>query len=347
MGVFGVFAAIVTMAAGLFAIDQPGPSRSDTTYLVERGASFGSVARDLEAQGVIDNAALLSRTARLLELSDDLKAGEYSIPARASMRDVIGIVTSGRAVNRSVTIPEGWTVWQAVQRLNLAEGLEGEITQLPPEGELLPDTYFYQLGEGRQDVLDRMLAAQDSVFETLWVSRSDDLPYANQQEALIMASIIERETGQTAERDVVASVYVNRLRRGMRLQADPTVIYGVTGGQQPLRRGLLRSELDDASNLYNTYRHNGLPPGPIANPGAAAIEAALNPAETDYIFFVVDCDGGHAFTTNYDDHLAAVADFRQCEAAWRAPSPSPARPQERPPHVVYPDLPSDTQSDTQ
>jgi UPF0755 protein len=212
-----------------------------------------------------------------------------------------------------VSVPEGLTSWQIVQGLNEADFLSGEVADIPEEGMLAPDTYEVRRGEDRADLLARMRAAQEEILAEAWAEREDGLPIESPEEALILASIIEKETSVPEERGQVASVFVNRLNRGMRLQTDPTVIYGVTNGRGVLGRGIRQSELRD-ENPWNTYVIDGLPPTPIANPGRAAIEAALNPDETDYIFFVADGTGGHAFAETLEEHNQNVARWRQIEA---------------------------------
>jgi UPF0755 protein len=216
-----------------------------------------------------------------------------------------------------ITVAEGATSWQIWEGLRLAEFLSGEPGDVPREGWLAPDSYSVQRGADRQTILAEMEARQTRILTELWESRADDLPYDSPEEALIMASIVEKETGQADERRQVASVFVNRLRIPMRLQTDPTVIYGITLGQGTLGRGLRRSELD-ATTPFNTYRIDGLPPTPIANPGRAAIAAALDPDDTPYLYFVADGTGGHTFTTNLQDHNRAVARWREIEAEMRA-----------------------------
>lgn len=216
-----------------------------------------------------------------------------------------------------ITVAEGATSWQIWEGLRLAEFLSGEAGDVPREGWLSPDSYSVQRGADRQAILAEMEARQTRILTELWEARADDLPYESPEEALIMASIVEKETGQADERRQVASVFVNRLRIPMRLQTDPTVIYGITQGQGTLGRGLRRSELD-ATTPYNTYRIDGLPPTPIANPGRAAIAAALDPDDTPYLYFVADGTGGHTFTTNLQDHNRAVARWREIEAEMRA-----------------------------
>lgn len=216
-----------------------------------------------------------------------------------------------------VTIAEGATSWQIWEGVRLAEFLDGEAGDVPPEGMLAPDSYSVTRNSDRQTLLAEMQTRQDSILTQLWDNRAEDLPYDNPQEALIMASIVEKETGVADERRQVASVFVNRLRMPMRLQTDPTVIYGITEGRGVLGRGLRRSELD-AVTPYNTYRIDGLPPTPIANPGRAAIAAALDPDDTPYLYFVADGTGGHTFSTNLADHNSAVARWREIEAEMRA-----------------------------
>ena len=221
-----------------------------------------------------------------------------------------------------VTLAEGVTSWQVVEALKAADFLTGEVAQTPAEGSLAPDTYLLERGADRNAILAQMASRQAAILAQEWEARPFGMPYDTPEEALIMASIVEKETGQAAERPQVASVFVNRLRQGMRLQTDPTVIYGVTNGQGILDRGLRRSELD-TTTPYNTYRIDGLPPTPIANPGRAAIRAALNPDETDYLYFVADGTGGHAFSRTLAEHNAAVARWREIERrqGLRADSP--------------------------
>ncbi|MDG4649794.1 endolytic transglycosylase MltG [Roseibacterium sp. SDUM158017] len=223
------------------------------------------------------------------------------------------LVESDQITVYRVSIPEGLTSWQIVQGLNQADFLQGEVADIPAEGMLAPDTYEVRRGDDRNDLLERMRLAQETILAEAWEDREDGLPLASPEEALILASIIEKETSVPDEREQVASVFVNRLNRGMRLQTDPTVIYGVTNGRGVLGRGIRQSELRD-ENPWNTYVIDGLPPTPIANPGRAAIEAALNPDETEYVFFVADGTGGHAFAQTLEEHNRNVARWREIEA---------------------------------
>ena len=245
-------------------------------------------------------------------------------PASAERPEVIAEAEDRDDLRLRVVMAEGVTSWQVVEALKAAEFLSGEVSELPAEGSLAPDTYAVNKGDDRAAILAEMARRQEAILAAEWEARPFGLPYDNPQEALIMASIVEKETGVAAERPQVASVFVNRLERGMRLETDPTVIYGVTGGQGILDRGLRRSELNTVTP-YNTYRVDGLPPTPIANPGRAAIHAALNPDTTDYIFFVADGTGGHAFSRTLEEHNAAVARWREIERQRGEPADSPVQ----------------------
>lgn len=233
-------------------------------------------------------------------------------PAEGAAPEAYTAVRDDAGTRFRIALAEGVTSWQIVQELNQIDVLTGEVADIPPEGALAPDSYEIRPGDSRQSVIDRMFAAQQRVLSAAWDNRVPGLPYASPQEALIMASIIEKETGVASERRTVASVFVNRLREGMRLQTDPTVIYGITRGQGALGRGLRRSELDRRTP-WNTYQIDGLPPTPIANPGRAAIEAALDPETTNFLFFVADGTGGHEFNESYAAHQRAVQRLRARE----------------------------------
>jgi UPF0755 protein len=229
------------------------------------------------------------------------------------MEAILRQLNEGGNVVRQVIVPEGLTSWQVVELLNARDDLGGEIAEVPPEGALAPAGYDYQRGEQRQVLIDRMMARQEAILAEAWEGRAPDLPLASPEELLILASIVEKETGVAEERGVVAAVFVNRLRRGMRLQTDPTVIYGITGGRETLGRGLRASELA-AATPYNTYVIPALPPTPIANPGRDAIFAAANPESSEYLYFVADGTGGHAFARTLEEHNANVAVWRRIEA---------------------------------
>ncbi len=292
-----------------------GPLTEPTEITVPRGASLGRTAEMLEREGVIADARLFRIGARYEKKAGRLQAGEFRVPAGASMASVLQCVvdqtTCERVVFR-VTVVEGATSWEVVQRLEEMDVLTGEIAEIPPEGSLAPETYQVQRGDDRAEVIARMQAAQAAILDEAWENRAEGLPVETKEEALILASIIEKETGVPEERGQVASVFVNRLERGMRLQTDPTVVYGITEGKGPLGRGLRQSELQRRTP-WNTYQIDGLPPTPIANPGRASIEAALQPAETDLLYFVADGAGGHAFARTLAEHNQNVARWRRLE----------------------------------
>ena len=298
------------MLGGIFRLDRPGPLQADTTIIVERGASLPAIAGNLQRGGVIDDAFLFRLAARFYRVSRSLKAGEYAFPARVSMGGVIDILVSGETVIRQFTVPEGLTSAQVAGLLAGVEGLVGDLDGVPDEGSLLPETYNYAWADSRPDVVERMQKAMTDALDELWPTRAEGLPFDTPAEAVILASIVEKETGMPEERPLVAGVFVNRLKRGMRLQSDPTVVYALTGGSGPLDRALRSRDLR-VDNPYNTYGNHGLPPGPIANPGRASLEAVLNPAETDYLYFVADGTGGHAFAKTLAEHNRNVARWRR------------------------------------
>ena len=292
--------------------DAEGPAGPEETVLLPRGSGLIAIAAQLEREGLIADARIFRLMVTIDGGDRSLRAGEFAIPEAATMAQIYDILRSGETIQHSVTAAEGLTSAMIVRILEEAEVLTGDITAIPAEGALLPETFLVDRGTPRQDVLDRMADAQVELLDEIWETRAEDLPFETREEAIILASVIEKETGVAAERPLVASVFVNRLRRGMRLQSDPTIIYGITQGE-PLGRGIRRSELDDADNPYNTYQNDGLPPTPIANPGEASIRAVLNPPDTDYLFFVADGTGGHAFSETYDEHNRHVRNWRRIE----------------------------------
>ena len=296
--------------------EAAGPLTAPLVVEVDRGEGLSSVAEKLESGGAIRNGSLFRVAARYTEQDQGLRYGEYQIPAGASVKDILALMNQGGNVLRQVIVPEGWTSWQVVQLLKNNDELEGEIAEVPPEGSLAPAGYDFQRGDTRQALIDRMTAQQSKILAEAWANRAQGLPFDTPEELLTMASIVERETGVPEERPMVASVFENRLRRGMRLQTDPTVIYGLTMGQEGLGRGLRASELSKPTP-YNTYVITGLPPTPIANPGKLAIEAAANPAESDMLYFVADGSGGHAFAASLSEHNRNVAAWRRIEAEQR------------------------------
>lgn len=291
--------------------NRPGPAEEATVVMLEPGGTVSSIADDLQHAGVIRYAELFTAVVRVKRAQNKLKAGEYEIPAHASVMEIIDLLIEGKSILHTFTAPEGLTTAQILRLVAADETLEGEITETPGEGELLPETYAFTRGETRDDLIRRMMRAQDALLDELWPGRAMELPFSTQSEAIILASIVEEETSIPEERDRIAAVFVNRLKRGMRLESDPTIIYGLNGGE-PLGRGLRQSELR-RETPYNTYVIQGLPPTPIANPGRASIEAVLNPAETNDLFFVADGSGGHAFASTLRDHERNVAAWRRIE----------------------------------
>lgn len=293
-------------------ITAVGPSEAPVVILLPRGAGVSSIGRALEEAGAVENANIFRLATRYRGKSRDLRFGEYEIPAGASIDQIIDKLSKGEVIQRRVTVAEGRTSWEIVELLRATEELEGDIAEVPAEGVLAPNTYFFQKGETRQGILDRMVEAQQTSLAELWEGRAEDLPIKSAEEALVLASIVEKETGLADERPEVAAVFINRLRRGMRLQSDPTIIYGITEGKGPLGRPIRRSEIDRKTR-WNTYQIDGLPPTPIANPGRDSIAAVLNPPETEYLYFVADGTGGHAFSKSLAEHNRNVAIWRRIE----------------------------------
>lgn len=372
-GISFLIVALIAAAAGLGWGQQQwtgeGPLEQAAFFEVEQGDTLSRVSERLEQAGAIRSATVFRVGVRAADRSDDLRFGNYEIPAGANMAQVLEIVTAGgpssfryratyvlrnsgtgqlRLSERDpstgeveeiarfayedgvpvdyanlvdegtpmlyrLVIPEGLTSWQVVQGLLAADFLDGEVVDIPQEGMLAPTTIEVSRGDNRMELLSEMQASQERILAEAWANRADDIQVSTPEEALILASIIEKETSVPNERRLVASVFTNRLEQGMRLQTDPTVIYGVTNGRGILGRGLRQSELR-GETPWNTYVISGLPPTPIANPGQAAIEAALNPDTSDFIFFVADGTGGHAFAVTLDEHNRNVARWREIEA---------------------------------
>ena len=322
VGLLGLLAAGALGVGGYFAwreAEKPGPLAEDAIVLLKPGSSVSAIARELAAAGAIRNETLFVAAVRVKGAQSALKAGEYRIPAGASVLDVIKLLVEGKSILHTFMTPEGRTTAQILRDIAADSTLVGDLTLLPGEGELLPETYAYTRGESRDGMVRLMMKAQDELLDALWDDRATDLPYTTRAEAVILASIVEKETGIADERPRIAAVFVNRLKRGMRLESDPTVIYGLTKGE-PLGRGLRVSELRKETP-YNTYLIKGLPPTPIANPGRESIEAVLNPMETRDIFFVADGTGGHAFAETLAEHNRNVAKWRRVEREQEATSP--------------------------
>ncbi|WP_108883568.1 endolytic transglycosylase MltG [Anderseniella sp. Alg231-50] len=304
---------VATCSAGLlwFFANIEGPLAKAKVVNIPKGSSTIDIANRLNEQGVVDSSimTILGITAVRYTFDVDPKAGEYEFAAGSSLIDVLRKIKTGRTLFYKVSMPEGFTSWQVMERLKANDVLVGEIEKPPSEGELLPDTYLFTRGSTRQSIIDQMNTAQNKFIEKKWPARAEGLPFKTPEEALILASIVEKETGQADERAQVAAVFVNRLRRGMRLQSDPTIIYGITRGQGKLDRPIRRSDIREKTD-YNTYQIDGLPPTPIANPGRASIEAVLNPVETKHLYFVADGTGGHVFAKTLPEHNANVKKWR-------------------------------------
>ena len=310
-----IVAGIVLLVAIGFAkreFSAPGPLREEVIVVLRKGAGLKDTSRILAEHGVIENEFLFRLGARYRREDRAIRYGEYLIPAGISMEEVLALLVRGETIEHKLTVAEGLTSYRIVEMLRASLILTGEIAEVPPEGSLAPDTYFIQRNQSRSDLLARMTEAQAAALAQAWEMRAPDLPLTSPEEVLILASIVEKETGVADERGRVASVFLNRLKRGMPLQSDPTVVYGVTGGEGPLGRGLRRSELDRVTP-YNTYLIAGLPPTPIAAPGREAIMAVVNPEETDFLYFVADGSGGHVFATTLRQHNRNVAAWRRIE----------------------------------
>lgn len=310
--VIGMVVSIGLVYFGLTKFHEPGQIAKDTVFVVPEGAGLNAIAGKLEDEKIIDNRYVFRFGAIATDINGGLKRGEYLLPADASMRKILDTLIEGRPIQYSVTLPEGLTSWQIVERLRASVDLTGELLEVPAEGTLLPDTYSFERGSFRATIIEEMTKAHDVAVEEIWATRQPDLPIKTVEEMVILASIVEKETGLASERPEVAAVFVNRLNKGMRLQSDPTIIYGINNGKGPLGRGLKRSEID-AKTDYNTYQIDGLPIGPISNPGIDSLKAVANPAETDALFFVADGTGGHAFAVTYDEHQKNVAAWRKIE----------------------------------
>lgn len=289
---------------------ESGPLSDSVTVIVPKGATSGTVARLLAQAGVIDKPWLFRVVGRLNGLDKRIRAGEYEFMPRMSLSETLQKVTSGEVYYRKITFAEGMTVAQFVALLEENPVLSGEINEPVKEGELLPETYSFTYGDSRDSIIVRAKREMVKVLTEEWEKRAAGLPLKSPQELLILASVVEKETGVEAERPQVASVFVNRLRKGMKLQTDPTVIYALTKGERELGRPLLKKDLGTDSP-YNTYKYYGLPPAPICNPGTEAIRAAAHPADTDYLYFVASGDGGHNFAKSLSDHNRNVKVWRQ------------------------------------
>ncbi|MDE2355116.1 MAG: endolytic transglycosylase MltG [Alphaproteobacteria bacterium] len=323
----GLILILLLLAAGALAalVLLPGPGRRDAparTVILNHGQGVLGIGQALQSAGLVRSGLVFAAAAEASGAAGSLKAGEYAFSPHESLLRILDAIRHGRVVRRFVTVPEGLTSADAAAILMRVDVLTGPAP-VAPEGALLPETYEVQRGESRADVIARMRQARDALLARLWATRAPNLPYADPEQAVVLASVVEKETALGVERPLVAAVFVNRLRTGMRLDSDPTVIYGLTHGA-PLGHGLTRAELDRYT-AYNTYRIAGLPPTPIDNPGRAALTAALNPAQSHALYFVANGAGGHAFADTLSDHARNVMRWRQIESSahGRAPQPTP------------------------
>ena len=277
--------------------------------VIPKGVGLKQVALLLKKEGVIDSPSIFLIGVRASGNASQIKAGEYSFPAHSSPKMVMTILVSGETYIRRLVIPEGLTSEQIVELLDKAKGLEGSVSVIPRNGTLLPDTYHYSWGDSKDGLILRMQRAMDRTLEALWDKRDKSIPLKDEKEAVILASVVEKEAGLNREMPLIASAFINRLNKGMKLQSDPTALYAVTEGKYNLKRALTYQDLKIKSP-YNTYVVNGLPRGPISNPGKKALEAVLNPAKTNYIYFVADGTGGHKFAATYQEHQQNVSAWR-------------------------------------
>ena len=306
----------ITVAGALFVgkqrFEAPGPLAEDKLVNIPRGLGIRDIADLLQREGVIDQPYVFMGGVIVLKARGELKYGEYQFSRHASVAEIVDTITEGKVIQHAFTVPEGLTCEQIVARLLENDVLTGQIREIPREGTLLPETYKFSRGMTREQIIQRMQQAHRRVLQEVWERRMPDLPIKTPEQLVTLASIVEKETGRPDERTRVAAVFVNRLKVRMRLQSDPTIIYGLTGGKGSLGRPILRSEIDQPTP-YNTYVVDGLPPGPIANPGRASLEAAANPARTKELYFVADGTGGHVFSDNYAEHQKNVARLRGIE----------------------------------
>jgi len=306
---FAILAIVLSFVVSLASLFAQGPSTEEKTFVVLHGETAASIGTHLADEKLVYAAFPFRIAARIV---GSLKAGEYAIPAKASPFKIATVLHEGKSIVRMFTAVEGLTSAEIVVALNENPALTGAIDRIPDEGALLPETYRYTYGDSRMSMISRMQKAMQEKISALWNTRKEGLPLASPQEAIVLASIIEKETGKTEERPRIAGVFYNRLRQNMRLQSDPTVIYALTNGMRPLNRALTHDDLLVASPI-NTYLRDGLPPQPICNPGSAAIEAALRPERHSFLYFVADGMNGHAFSSDLATHNKNVNNWHKAQ----------------------------------
>ncbi len=307
---------LLIFVAGMFSyqlyrwVVNPGNLNETLNVVISRGVGVQSVARQLQEKGVIDKPWLFVLAARLQGLDKKLKAGEYQFEAGFSMQKVLQKIAAGEIFYHKLTLPEGLTTFEMLEIIRNEPALSGSLSVMPKEGEMLPETYSFLLGDTKDSIVLRAREAMMKAKDEVWAQRAAGLPIETADEMMVLASIIEKETSIASERGLVASVFINRLKKGMRLQTDPTVIYSLTLGQKEMERPLTRNDLS-IDSPYNTYRYYGLPPSPICNPGKDAITAAVNPELSDYLYFVANGKGGHNFAVTLQEHNHNVQSYRQ------------------------------------
>ena len=332
---WSMFIVLAVGALGFWAwsvYTNEGPLKESKVVVLPEGAGRNDISQLLEDQGVITDARVMNAASLVNSVrGGSLKPGEYEFPAGSTMASVLNTVASGKVLTYKLTVPEGWTTQMALERVNSNEVLTGPaITAVPSEAALIADTQVFRRGMTRAKLLEDMQAAQTKLVDDVWARKPADSVLRSKQELVTLASIVEKETAKADERPRVAAVFLNRLKQGMRLQSDPTIIYGIVGGVGKLDRPISRADID-GETPYNTYRINGLPPGPIAIPGAASLEAVINPAKTEELYFVADGTGGHAFAVTLDEHNANVKKWRDAqENGLKLPGDNNAKAEEPP-----------------
>jgi UPF0755 protein len=331
------FLALAVGAAAVFwlssELDRTGPLQEPRTIVVRKGEGARDIAQRLEQDGIISSQHIFVAHYVMRQLASwfgakplHLKAGDYELAAGMSMRQVAELIGEGKVMLMRLTVPEGYTSQQIVERLRAEPALTGDVAALPPEGSMLPDTYRVPRGATRQSVIEMMQSEQSKFLRSAWAARQPDLPLQSMEEALVLASIVERETGRNDKHADIASVFINRLKRGMPLQSDPTILYGLFGGQVNWARPIYKTEIQQKTS-HNTYQLKGLPPTPICNPGRAAIQAVLNPSATNYLYFVASGTGSSVFSQTLEEHNVAVANWRKVEKDIRAKQAEAAKAQ--------------------